>query len=64
VDAVEARAEQAETELHYWRLRCFGELGYPRHLCEVLELADADWHELRALLDAGCSPELALEILT
>lgn len=53
-----------ELERHVWRLRRFDELGYPWDIAEKLERADVDWHELAGLLEHGCSPELALEILT
>jgi hypothetical protein len=56
--------DQAEADLHYWQIERFLELGYPRHLAEVLDLARVDWHELEVLLEADCSHELALEILT
>lgn len=64
MDALDLRGEQIESDLHYWKIERYRELGYKRHLAEILELAHVDWHELHALLDAGCSPELALEILT
>ena len=56
--------EQLETDLHYWSVERFHELGYPWHQCEVLKLAHVDWHELERLLSNGCPREVALEILT
>lgn len=57
-------SDAKELERHDWRLERYLELGYPRHLAEVLELAHVDWHELARLLEDGCPPQIALEILT
>lgn len=48
--------------VHDWRAEQLRELGLPRLLAE--RFADAvDWHDVRTLIDRGCPPELALEIV-
>jgi hypothetical protein len=53
----------AQEELvHAWRTEQLWRLGLPRVLAEMF--ADlVDWHALAELIELGCSPELALEIV-
>jgi hypothetical protein len=45
-----------------WRMEQLSRLGLPRSLAETF--ADlVDWHALANLVERGCSPELALEIV-
>jgi hypothetical protein len=45
-----------------WRTEQLRRLGLPRILAEMF--ADrVDWHALAELVDRGCPPELALEIV-
>jgi hypothetical protein len=45
-----------------WRAEQLWRLGLPRVLAEAF--ADlVDWHALAKLVERGCSPELALEIV-
>jgi hypothetical protein len=55
--------EPAEERLvREWRSEQLRRLGLPRVLAE--RFADlVDWHALAALIERGCSPELALEIV-
>jgi hypothetical protein len=48
--------------VHAWRTEQLGRLGLSRLLAETF--ADlVDWHALAKLVERGCSPELALEIV-
>jgi hypothetical protein len=52
----------SEFALHAWRAEQLRRLGLHRHLAEVF--ADRiDWHLFERLVERGCSPELALEIV-
>ena len=51
-----------ELLIHAWRTEQLGRLGLSRILAETF--ADlVDWHALAKLVERGCSPELALEIV-
>ena len=51
-----------ELLVHSWRTEQLGRLGLSRILAETF--ADlVDWHALAELVERGCSPELALEIV-
>jgi hypothetical protein len=48
--------------VHAWRKEQLARLGLPRNLAE--KFADlVDWHALARLVERGCSPDLALEIV-
>jgi hypothetical protein len=48
--------------VHTWRTEQLRRLGLPRALAEMF--ADiVDWHALAELVERGCSPQLALEIV-
>jgi hypothetical protein len=53
--------ERAKVES--WRLHVLVEAGYPVSLAERLAGSDADLHQAVELLQVGCSPDLAAEIL-
>lgn len=44
-----------------WRTHQLRRLGLPRALAEAFAHR-VDWHEVAALVERGCPPELALEI--
>lgn len=51
-----------ELVVHDWRTEQLLRLGLPRTLAETF--ADlVDWHALAELVERGCSPRLALEIV-
>jgi hypothetical protein len=51
-----------ELLVHEWRTEQLLRLGLPRTLAETF--ADlVDWHALAALVECGCPPRLALEIV-
>jgi len=53
--------DEQELPVQAWRREQLRGLGVPRVLADCYaELAD--WHEVEALVECGCPPELALEI--
>ncbi len=57
----EARTDE-ERRVHEWRAFQLKRLGIPGRLADIL--ADRiDWHEIAALVERGCPPGLALEIV-
>ena len=58
---LDIQSEQAKVES--WRLHVLMEAGYPLPLAERLAGSEADLHEAVALLDRGCAPATATEIL-
>lgn len=54
-------SERAKVE--GWRLHVLMEAGYPLSLAERLAASDADLHRAVELIEQGCSPETAAEIL-
>ena len=61
--ADDPEVETEETRLvHAWRTEQLRRLGLHRIIAEAF--ADrVDWHALAELVERGCSPELALEIV-
>jgi hypothetical protein len=56
------RATEEELRIHDWRAEQLERLGIPGWLAEAF--ADRiDWHEIAALVERGCAPRLALEIV-
>ena len=58
---LETQSEQAKVES--WRLHVLMEAGYPLPLAERLAASEADLHEAVRLLEQGCAPATAAEIL-
>jgi hypothetical protein len=59
---VEAEESAEEARIYAWRVEQLSGLG----LSSVVASAVAtivDWHEIARLVERGCSPELALEIV-
>lgn len=54
-------SERAKVES--WRLHVLMEAGYPLPLAERLAGSEADLHRAVELVDRGCAPETAAEIL-
>jgi len=46
-----------------WRLHVLVEAGYPIDLADVLAESEADLHAAVELVEHGCSPETAAQIL-
>jgi hypothetical protein len=58
-DPVEVSEDQL---LRNWRTEQLLRLGLPRVLAEAFA-ERVDWHAVAALVERGCTPELALEIV-
>jgi hypothetical protein len=59
---VETEESEEDSRIYAWRVEQLSELG----LSQVIASAVAsfvDWHEIARLVESGCSPELALEIV-
>lgn len=57
-------AETEEQRIESWRLEALERAGYDRKTAAVLACRkDVDLHQAIALLQRGCSPELAVGIL-
>jgi hypothetical protein len=65
-------AEKTETPLFHenelarvesWRLHVLLEAGYPVHLAERIAGSEVDLHDAVGLLERGCEPTTAAEIL-
>jgi hypothetical protein len=53
--------ERAKVES--WRLHVLMEAGYPLSLAERIAASEVDLHRAVGLIEAGCTPETAAEIL-
>jgi len=51
------------SKVESWRLHVLIESGYPLSLAERLAVSEADLHVACEMLDQGCAPETAAEIL-
>jgi hypothetical protein len=61
---VEFEAEETEegARVYAWRVEKLSELGLS-HMIASAVASFVDWHEIAGLVERGCSPELALEIV-
>jgi hypothetical protein len=62
VESVEIQASDEDARVYAWRVERLSDLG----LSNIVASAVAplvDWHEIARLVERGCSPELALEII-
>jgi hypothetical protein len=55
--------ENERAKVESWRLHVLIEAGYPLPLAEKLAGSEADLHVAVDLVQAGCTPETATEIL-
>ena len=60
-DTIERQSERAKVES--WRLHVLIEAGYPLPLAERIAASEADLHRAVELLQQGCEPQTAAEIL-
>lgn len=58
-----AETYDERVKVESWRLHVLVEAGYPVPLAERVAHSNADLHQAVALVQAGCAPELAAEIL-
>jgi predicted component of type VI protein secretion system len=59
---VEAQQRDEEGAVHDWRAERLVQLGISAIVAHAVA-SFVDWHELERLIDRGCAPELALEIV-
>jgi predicted component of type VI protein secretion system len=61
---IETGAEESEEEArtYAWRVEQLAGLGLS-HVIASAVASFVDWHEIARLVERGCSPELALEIV-
>jgi hypothetical protein len=55
--------ESERAKVESWRLHVLLEAGYPLPLAERIAVSDVDLHRAVELLEIGCSPDTAAEIL-
>jgi hypothetical protein len=60
-DTIEIESERSKVES--WRLHVLIEAGYPLPLAERLASSEADLHRAVGLVESGCAPATAAEIL-
>ena len=61
-DVDEEQPSATEVLVHEWRTEQLERLGIARTVAEAVA-GFVDWHELARLVERGCSPALALEIV-
>ena len=61
-DMVET-AENESAKVESWRLHVLMEAGFPLPLAERIAASEADLHRAVELVQSGCTPETATEIL-
>jgi hypothetical protein len=59
---VETEESEEDGRVYAWRVEQLSELGLS-HLIASAVASLVDWHEIARLVERGCSPELALEIV-
>jgi hypothetical protein len=63
IELVEPEARNDEEVLvHEWRIEQLRSLGLTAAIAETFA-GVVDWHDIAALVERGCTPELALEIV-
>lgn len=58
-----AETYDERVKVESWRLHVLVEAGYPVPLAERVAHSSVDLHQAVALVQSGCAPELATEIL-
>jgi predicted component of type VI protein secretion system len=61
---IEVEAEESEEDalVYAWRVEQLSGLGLSQMIASAVA-SFIDWHEIARLVERGCSPELALEIV-
>jgi len=62
IEVIEPLADE-RSKVESWRLHVLIEAGYPLPLAERLAVSEADLHAACDIVDSGCTPETAAEIL-
>jgi hypothetical protein len=55
--------QDEQAKVHGWRMHVLIEAGYPVELADRLAESDADLHSAVGLVEQGCTPETAVQIL-
>jgi hypothetical protein len=61
---IEVGADECEEDarVYAWRVEQLSGIGFS-HVIACAIASSVDWHEIAGLVERGCSPELALEIV-
>ena len=59
---IEAEESEEDARVYAWRVEKLSGLGLSQVVASVVA-SFVDWHEIARLVEQGCSPELALEIV-
>ena len=62
-DTIEIEAPSERSKVESWRLHVLIEAGYPLPLAERVAVSEADLHLAVSLVENGCAPATAAEIL-
>jgi hypothetical protein len=62
LDGVEIQESDEDTQVYAWRVERLSGLGLSKLVASAVAPL-VDWHEIARLVERGCSPELALEIV-
>ena len=59
---IEAEESEEDARVYAWRVEKLSGLGLS-HVVASAVASFVDWHEMAGLVERGCPPELALEIV-
>ena len=62
LDGVEIQESDEDARVYAWRVERLSDLGLSNLVASAVAPL-VDWHEIARLVERGCSPELALEIV-
>ena len=62
LDGVEIQESDEDAQVYAWRVERLSYLGLSNLVASAVAPL-VDWHEIARLVERGCSPELALEII-
>ena len=62
LESVEIEASDEDARVYAWRVEQLSGLGLSNLVASAVAPL-VDWHEIARLVERGCSPELALEIV-
>ena len=62
LDGVEIQESDEDAQVYAWRVERLSDLGLSNLVASAVAPL-VDWHEMACLVERGCSPELALEIV-
>ena len=62
LDGVEIQESDEDAQVYAWRVERLSDVGLSNLVASAVAPL-VDWHEIARLVERGCSPELALEIV-